>query len=90
MVVEELHESGFTVPPSKQCRLANGLYQIRTQKTLSRRLSYPSKNNHKLYFAPLFYRKAGNKQEVKTLRQLVSLLRADLNKRGLLILPKHL
>lgn len=90
MVAEALPEYGFTVPPSQKCRPVNGLYQIRTQKTCLGGLSYPTKNDHKLYFTPLFHRKAGEKQEVKTLEQLVGMLRTELNKRGLLILPKHL
>lgn len=90
MVTEALPEYGFTVPPSKQCRPVNGLYQIRTQKACLGGLSYPTKNDHKLYFTPLFHRKAGEKQEVKTLEQLVGMLRTELNKRGQLILPKHL
>lgn len=90
MVAEALPEYGFTVPPSKQCRPVNGLYQIRTPKVCLGGLSYPTKNDHKLYFAPLFHRKAGERQEVKTLEQLAGMLRAELNKRGLLILPKHL
>ena len=90
MVAEALPEYGFTVPPSKQCRPVNGLFQIRTDKICLGGLSYPTKDDHKLYFAPLFHRKAGERQEVKTLEQLVKLLRAELNKRGLLILPKHL
>lgn len=90
MVVEALPEYGFTVPPSQQYRPVNGLYQIRTQKVCLGGLSYPTKNEHKLYFASLFHRKAGAKQEVKTMEQLIGMLRAELNKRGLLILPKHL
>lgn len=90
MVADTLPEYGFTVPPSKQCRPVNGLYQIRTAKVCLGGLSYPTKNDHKLYFAPLFHRKAGERQEVKTLEQLAGMLRAELNKRGLLILPKHL
>ncbi len=90
MVAEALPEYGFTVPPSKQCRPVNELYQIRIPKACIGGLSYPTKNDHKLYFAPLFHRKAGERQEVKTLEQLVGMLRAELNKRGLLILPKHL
>lgn len=90
MVAEALPEYGFTVPPSKRCTLVNGLYQIRTPKVCLGGLSYPTKHDHKLYFAPLFHRKAGERQEVKTLEQLVAMLRAELNKRGLLILPEHL
>lgn len=90
MVAEALPEYGFTVPSSKQCKLISGLYQIRTPIVCLGGLSYPTKNNRKLYFAPLFHRKAGEKQEVKTLEQLVEMLRAELNKRGLLLLPEHL
>jgi hypothetical protein len=90
MVAEALPEYEITVPSSKQCKLVNGLFQIRTDKICLGGLSYPTKDDHKLYFAPLFHRKAGERQEVKTLEQLVKLLRAELNKRGLLILPKHL
>ena len=90
MVAVALPEYEITVPSSKQCKLVNGLFQIRTDKICLGGLSYPTKDDHKLYFAPLFHRKAGERQEVKTLEQLVKLLRAELNKRGLLILPKHL
>lgn len=90
MVAEALPEYEISVPSSKQCKLVNGLFQIRTPKVCLGGLSYPTKDDHKLYFAPLFHRKAGEKQEVKTLEQLVGMLRAELNKRGLLILPKHL
>lgn len=90
MVAEALPEYAITVPVSKQCKLVNGLFQIRTDKVCLGGLSYPTKDDHKLYFVPLFHRKAGERQEVKTLEQLVKLLRAELNKRGLLILPKHL
>ena len=90
MVAEALPEYASTVPSSKQCKLVNGLFQIRTDKACLGGLSYPTKDDHKLYFAPLFHRKAGERQEVNTLEQLVKMLRAELNKRGLLILPKHL
>lgn len=90
MVAEALPEYGFMVPPSKECGLISGLYQIRTPKVCLGGLSYPTRNNHKLFFAPLFHRKAGKKQEVENLEQLVKMLRAELNKRGLLILPEHL
>lgn len=89
MVAEALPEYEISVPSSKQCKLVNGLFQIRTPKGLGG-LSYPTKDDHKLYFAPLFHRKAGERQEVKNLEQLVKMLREELNKRGLLILPKHL
>ena len=90
MVAEALPEYGIIVPSSKQCKQINSLYQIRTDKVCLGGLSYPTKSDHKLYFAPLFHRKAGERQEVKTLEQLVNMLRAELNKRGLLILPEHL
>ena len=90
MVAEALPEYGFTVPSSNRCTLVNGLYQIRTPKVCLGGLSYPTKHDYKLYFAPLFHRRAGEKQEVKTLEQLVKMIRAELNKRGMLILPEHL
>ena len=90
MVAEALPEYEISVPSSKQCKLVNGLFQIRTPKVCLGGLSYPTKDDHKLYFAPLFHRKAGERQEVKNLEQLVKMLREELNKRGLLILPKHL
>ncbi len=90
MVAETLPEYEISVPSSKQCKLVNGLFQIRTPKVCLGGLSYPTKDDHKLYFAPLFHRKAGERQEVKNLEQLVKMLREELNKRGLLILPKHL
>ena len=90
MVAEALPEYEISVPSSKQCKLVNGLFQIRTPKVCLGGLSYPTKDDHKLYFAPLFHRKAGERQEVKNLKQLVKMLREELNKRGLLILPKHL
>ena len=90
MVAEALPEYETSVPSSKQCKLVNGLFQIRTPKVCLGGRSYPTKDDHKLYFAPLFHRKAGERQEVKNLEQLVKMLREELNKRGLLILPKHL
>ena len=90
MVAEAFPEHEISVPSSKQCKLVNGLFQIRTPKVCLGGLSYPTKDDHKLYFAPLFHRKAGERQEVKNLEQLVKMLREELNKRGLLILPKHL
>ena len=90
MVAEALPEYEISVPSSKQCKLVNGLFQIRTPKVCLGGLSYPTKDDYKLYFAPLFHRKAGERQEVKNLEQLVKMLREELNKRGLLILPKHL
>lgn len=90
MVAEALPEYEISVPSSKQCKLVNGLFQIRTPKVCLGGLSYPTTDDHKLYFAPLFHRKAGERQEVKNLEQLVKMLREELNKRGLLILPKHL
>lgn len=90
MVAEALPEYEISVPSSKQCKLVNGLFQIHTPKVCLGGLSYPTKDDHKLYFAPLFHRKAGERQEVKNLEQLVKMLREELNKRGLLILPKHL
>ena len=90
MVAEALPEYEISVPSSKQCKLVNGLFQIRTPKVCLGGLSYPTKDDHKLYFAPLFHRKAGERQEVKNLEQLVKMLREELNKRGLLIHPKHL
>lgn len=90
MVAEALPEYEISVPSSKQCKLVNGLFQIRIPKVCLGGLSYPTKDDHKLYFAPLFHRKAGERQEVKNLEQLVKMLREELNKRGLLILPKHL
>ena len=90
MVAEALPEYEISVPSSKQCKLVNGLFQIRTPKVCLGGLSYPTKDDHKLYFAPLFHRKAGDTQDVKNLEQLVKMLREELNKRGLLILPKHL
>ena len=90
MVAEALPEYEISVPSSKQCKLVNGLFQIRTPKVCLGGLSYPTKDDHKLYFAPLFHRTAGERPEVKTLEQVVTMLREELNKRGLLILPKHL
>ena len=90
MVAEALPEYEISVPSSKQSKQVNGLFQIRTPKVCLGGLSYPTKDDHKLYFAPLFHRKAGERQEVKNLEQLVKMLREELNKRGLLILPKHL
>lgn len=90
MLSQALPEYGIVVPPINQCMLINELYQIRTQRVCLGGLSYPTKKDHKLYFAPTFHRKAGKRQEVKTLEQLVGLVRIELNKRGLLILPKHL
>ena len=90
MVAEALPEYEISVPSSKQCKLVNGLFQLRSPKVCLGGLSYPTKDDHKLYFAPLFHRKAGERQEVKNLEQLVKMLREELNKRGLLILPKHL
>ena len=90
MVAEALPEYEISVPSSKQCKLVNGLFQIRTPKVCLGGLSYPTKDDHKLYFAPLFHRKAGERQEVKNLEQLVKMLREELNKWGLLVLPKHL
>ena len=90
MVADALPEYEISVTSSKQCKLVNGLFQIRTPKVCLGGLSYPTKDDHKLYFAPLFHRKAGERQEVKNLEQLVKMLREELNKRGLLILPKHL
>ena len=67
MVAEALPEYEISVPSSKQCKLVNGLFQIRTPKVCLGGLSYPTKDDHKLYFAPLFHRKAGERQEVKNL-----------------------
>ena len=70
MVAVALPEYEITVPSSKQCKLVNGLFQIRTDKICLGGLSYPTKDDHKLYFAPLFHRKAGERQEVKTLERV--------------------
>lgn len=90
MVAEALPEYEISVPSSKQCKLVNGHVPDTYPKVCLGGLSYPTKDDHKLYFAPLFHRKAGERQEVKNLEQLVKMLREELNKRGLLILPKHL
>ena len=48
MVAEALPEYAITVPSSKQCKLVNGLFQIRTEKFCLGGLSYPTKDSHKL------------------------------------------
>lgn len=90
MISEALPEYDIVVPTANQCMLINELYQIRAKRVCLGGLSYPTKKDHKLYFASTFHRKAGKRQEVKTLEQLVEQVKIELNKRGLLILPDHL
>ena len=90
MLAGALPENGMRVPPRGQCALVCDSFPVRTEKTSLGVLSYPTKADHRLYFSATFHRKAGPKQEIKTLEQLVSLVKAELNKRGLLILPQYL
>lgn len=89
MLADALPEYNIFVPAPKTCKLKDGIYQIRSNGTCLGGLSYPIHNDRRLYFSATTHRKVGEKQEVQTFEQLLELVRAELNKRGLLILPKH-
>lgn len=90
MLADALPEYDIFVPAPKECKLKDGIFQIRTKGTCLGGLSYPTKENTALCFSATTKRKVGEKQEVQTFEQLLKMIRAELNKRGLLILPKHL
>lgn len=90
MLDEALPEYNILVPNAKDCKLKDGIFQIRSKGTCLGGLTYPTDADHKLYFIATTHRKAGEKQEVQTFENLLQMVRAELNKRGLLILPKHL
>lgn len=53
--------------------------------------SCPTWDDCNLYFTPMFKQKPqGKQQKIDTLEQLVEIVKVELNKRGLLILPEHL
>lgn len=90
MLSEALPEYDILVPAPQNCKLKDGIFQIRSKGTCLGGLSYPTHVDHTLYFRATTHRKLGEKQEVQTFEQLLEMVKAELNKRGLLILPKHL
>lgn len=87
---EVLPEYNILVPAPKECKLKDGIFQIRSGNTCLGGLSYPTNDDHKLYFSATTHRRTEEKQEVQTFEQLLKMIKNELNKRGLLILPKHL
>lgn len=90
MLDEALSEYNMLVPNAKDCKLKNGIFQIRSKGTCLGGLIYPTDDDHKLYFIVTTHRKAVEKKEVQTFDDLLKIVKVELNKRGLLILPKHL
>lgn len=90
MLAEALPEYDILLPAPKACKLKDGIFQIRSKNICLGGLSYPTHDDHKLYFIITTHRKLGEKREVQTFGQLLDMVKAELNKRGLLILPKHL
>lgn len=90
MLAEALPEYSIFVPAPKTCKLKDGIFQIRSNGTCLGGLSYPTEKDHNLYFLVTTHRKVGEPQEVQTFEQLLKMVRAELNKRGLLIPPKQL
>jgi hypothetical protein len=90
MLDDALPEYNILVPAPKECKLKDGIFQIRSKGTCLGGLSYPTNDDHKLYFSATTHRRTEEKQEVQTFEQLLKMIKNELNKRGLLILPKHL
>lgn len=90
MLDEALPEYNILVPAPKECKLKDGIFQIRSRNTCLGGLSYPTNDDHKLYFSVTTHRRTEEKQEVQTFEQLLKMIKNELNKRGSLILPKHL
>lgn len=90
MLDEAMPEYRIQIPPCGECRPVCGAFHIRADRTCLGGLSLPTSKDHNLYFAPVKHKRFGKRQRIETFEQLQKLVRIELNKRGLLILPKHL
>lgn len=88
MLAEALPEYPVHVPPVGSYCLEEGYYKIRVGLATLGGLSRPVGKDYRLYFTTLFKKRELEKIEIRTMEELIEQVKIELNKRGLLILPR--